>query len=86
MYHSERNFKDPELFVPERWLGEERYKDDKRSTLNPFSFGPRNCLGKKYVYLFFSSRLPSCLTTIIFPPACSAKKDQKTHELTLWFY
>jgi cytochrome P450 len=53
MNHSERNYKDPELFVPERWLGEERYKDDKRSALNPFSFGPRNCLGKKYVYYFF---------------------------------
>jgi cytochrome P450 len=50
-YHSERNYKDPEAFVPERWLGDEKYKDDKRETWNPFSFGPRNCLGKKYVAL-----------------------------------
>jgi cytochrome P450 len=86
MYHSERNFKDPELFVPERWLGEERYKDDKRSTLNPFSFGPRNCLGKKYVYLFFSSRLPSCLATITSSPACSVREDKDNHRLTLSFF
>ncbi|KAG9190207.1 averantin hydroxylase [Alternaria panax] len=50
MNHSERNYKDPELFVPERWLGEERYKDDNKSALNPFSFGPRNCLGKNLAY------------------------------------
>ena len=46
-YHSERNFKDADSFVPERWLGDERYKDDNRIAVNPFSFGPRNCLGKK---------------------------------------
>lgn len=44
---SPRNYTDAEKFVPERWLGDERYKDDNRVTLNPFSFGPRNCLGKK---------------------------------------
>jgi cytochrome P450 len=44
---SERNFRDAETFVPERWLGDEKYRDDKREAFNPFSFGPRNCLGKK---------------------------------------
>jgi cytochrome P450 len=45
--HSERNFRDPEAYVPERWLGDERYAGDQRDVVNPFSFGPRNCLGKK---------------------------------------
>lgn len=45
--HSPRNFKDPDAFVPERWLEDERYEDDNRAAMNPFSFGPRNCLGKK---------------------------------------
>lgn len=44
--HSERNFKEPDLFVPERWMGDPHYADDKRSSIQPFSFGPRNCLGK----------------------------------------
>jgi cytochrome P450 len=48
-YHSARNFLDADSYVPERWLGEEKYQNDKREVLNPFSFGPRNCLGKKYV-------------------------------------
>lgn len=52
--HSTRNFTDPDNFVPERWLEDERperYEADKREVVQPFSFGPRNCLGKKYVTL-----------------------------------
>ncbi|KAJ4375373.1 hypothetical protein N0V83_002459 [Neocucurbitaria cava] len=49
--HSARNFRDPEAYVPERWTGDERYEGDRREVVNPFSFGPRNCLGKKYVFL-----------------------------------
>jgi cytochrome P450 len=45
--HSERNFREPEEYVPERWMGDEEYRDDVRESVNPFSFGPRNCLGKK---------------------------------------
>ena len=44
--HSERNFKDADAFVPERWLEDPRYTDDKRTAMQPFSFGPRVCLGK----------------------------------------
>lgn len=44
--HSERNFKDPDSFVPERWLDDPRYAEDKKNSIQPFSFGPRNCLGK----------------------------------------
>lgn len=44
------NFTDPDSFVPERWLGEEKYQSDKRTAVNPFSFGPRNCIGKKWVF------------------------------------
>ena len=46
MGHSQRNWRDPDAFVPERWLGDERYADDKRASHQPFSFGPRNCIGK----------------------------------------
>nr|POE90610.1 isotrichodermin c-15 hydroxylase [Quercus suber] len=42
----ERNFRDPDDFVPERWMGLKQYEDDKRSAVQPFSFGPRSCLGK----------------------------------------
>ncbi|OCT49467.1 Isotrichodermin C-15 hydroxylase [Cladophialophora carrionii] len=45
-YRSPRRFKDPDSFVPERWMGDERYVSDNRECVQPFSFGPRNCLGK----------------------------------------
>lgn len=38
-YHSETNFKKPDSFVPERWMGDPEYANDKRSACQPFSFG-----------------------------------------------
>lgn len=49
-YHSLDNFQDPEKFAPERWLGDERYKNDRKRALQPFSLGPRNCLGMNLAY------------------------------------
>lgn len=44
--HSERNFHDPYIFKPERWLDKENAVD-KLGASNPFSLGPRGCIGKK---------------------------------------
>ena len=49
-YHSAENFRDPYEFAPERWLDDERYKDDRKKALQPFSLGPRNCLGINLAY------------------------------------
>jgi len=45
-YRNQNNFRDPYEFIPERWISDE-YASDKKHALNPFSLGPRNCLGKK---------------------------------------
>lgn len=44
--HLESNFRDADTFIPERWLDDPQYKDDARASCQPFSFGPRACLGK----------------------------------------
>ncbi|KAK4160878.1 putative isotrichodermin C-15 hydroxylase [Cladorrhinum sp. PSN259] len=49
-YQSERNFRNPGKFAPERWLGDPEYANDVRSVLQPFSVGPRNCIGKNLAY------------------------------------
>ena len=47
-YTSERNFRDAEKFLPERWVkGVKGYESDDRKILQPFSVGPRNCIGRK---------------------------------------
>ncbi|KAI5925904.1 cytochrome P450 [Camillea tinctor] len=45
-YHSPANFKNHGSFVPERWLGDPLYANDKLDAHQPFSWGPRNCLGQ----------------------------------------
>lgn len=44
--HSERNFSDPYEFRPERWMDKET-TTDKLHASNPFSLGPRGCIGRK---------------------------------------
>lgn len=52
-YHSAKNFAMPDEFHPERFLPttdpdyDSRFANDKMEAFNPFSNGPRNCLGKK---------------------------------------
>jgi cytochrome P450 len=52
-YRSSRNFADVNSFVPERWLKNPpaKYANDNRKVLQPFSVGPRNCIGRKSVVL-----------------------------------
>jgi cytochrome P450 len=48
---SPHNFKDPDDFVPERWMGDPKYASDIREACQPFSYGPRNCVGRNLAYL-----------------------------------
>ncbi|KAI4936817.1 uncharacterized protein J4E92_001542 [Alternaria infectoria] len=72
MYSSSDNFRLPERFIPERWLGDPRFASDERSALQPFHVGPRDCLGKnmalhemrlimsKVLFNFNLELLPEC--------------------------
>lgn len=55
LYYNEKFFKKPEEFHPERWLGDAEFADDDRDVFQPFHIGPRNCIGRKYVAVFFLS-------------------------------
>jgi len=47
-HHSSANFKDPDSFIPERWLeGANHFAGDLKLAHRPFSLGPRGCIGKE---------------------------------------
>ncbi|KAI4087385.1 MAG: hypothetical protein LQ344_006823 [Seirophora lacunosa] len=50
-YRSSANFASPDTFDPERFLPSppEKYRNDNVAALQPFSVGPRGCIGKSYV-------------------------------------
>ncbi|OTA65405.1 cytochrome P450 [Hypoxylon sp. EC38] len=48
--HDTRFWTDPYEFKPERFLGDPRYKNDRFDAMQPFSVGPRNCIGKNLAY------------------------------------
>ncbi|CAE7214985.1 hypothetical protein PTT_05647 [Pyrenophora teres f. teres 0-1] len=50
MYCSPQYFKRPTEFLPQRWLGDPEFEEDKRHCVQPFSVGPRDCIGKNMAY------------------------------------
>ncbi|KAF6809741.1 trichothecene c-15 hydroxylase [Colletotrichum plurivorum] len=50
VFNNPDHFTAPEEFVPERWLGDDRFANDAKQAFQPFSVGPRNCLGKNLAY------------------------------------
>jgi cytochrome P450 len=79
LFRSKENFANPDLWVPERWLEdcEEVYRGDNREALMPFSVGKRNCIGKRYVPLWFLflrwpfPRMKNCRTDAsVVLPSC----------------
>lgn len=48
MFRSPEYFAEPDEYIPERWLGQDaRFKNDNLAVVQPFSYGPRNCIGRK---------------------------------------
>ncbi|KAI3399735.1 hypothetical protein diail_5802 [Diaporthe ilicicola] len=55
-FHNPENFADPDSFRPERWLPpshplyDHHFDRDNRFVFKPFSFGPRDCIGRTLAY------------------------------------
>ncbi|KAF9877225.1 trichothecene c-15 hydroxylase [Colletotrichum karsti] len=53
IYHNPAKFLLPDSFIPDRWLDDKRFDYDEKALHQPFSYGPRNCIGMKCVSLVF---------------------------------
>ncbi|KAK7224826.1 hypothetical protein V2G26_012829 [Clonostachys chloroleuca] len=50
VYHNPAKFLYPDSFIPDRWLGDKQFANDHRDLHQPFSYGPRNCIGMNLAY------------------------------------
>lgn len=48
--HNPKNFKDCDDFIPERWI-DAAYDGDAKKAMQPFSLGPRGCIGRHLSYM-----------------------------------
>jgi cytochrome P450 len=51
--HSTANFVDPDAFIPERFMADpsQTYAADIKKAAQPFSTGPRGCIGRNLTYV-----------------------------------
>ena len=81
-YRDPKNFAQPDTFAPERFLPDapSEFAQDRKDALQPFSWGPRNCLGKNLAY----NEMRSILARVVFAfdmqlcPESQNWTDQKT--------
>ncbi|KAI4722872.1 putative cytochrome P450 monooxygenase [Aureobasidium sp. EXF-10727] len=87
-YHHPSNFSSPETFAPERWLPSSHplyttaYASDKKEVYQPFSVGPRNCIGLTLAYHEMRLIMANLLWHFDVKLAEEARKDwldQTTH-------
>ncbi|KAK5167475.1 uncharacterized protein LTR77_007174 [Saxophila tyrrhenica] len=61
-YRMEEHFSKPDEFHPQRWLKDLEFAKDQLNALEPFSVGPRDCLGKNLAW----HEMRLLLATVLF--------------------
>lgn len=59
--HDPENYPEPEVFRPERFAAHTQNTDRNPYAYIPFSAGPRNCIGQKFVMLEMKSLISQIL-------------------------
>ncbi|KAJ5683044.1 sterigmatocystin biosynthesis P450 monooxygenase stcL [Penicillium macrosclerotiorum] len=84
-YMSESNFFRAKEFLPERWLqSDPQFEADQRDTLQPFSLGARNCLGKSLAYLEMRLTIVKLVFNFDLELCPESKKWSDQHSYFIW--
>ncbi|KAL8720308.1 MAG: hypothetical protein Q9225_002820 [Loekoesia sp. 1 TL-2023] len=85
-YRSNANFASPDKFAPERWFPDPppEYRRDNKAVLQPFSLGPRGCLGKSLAYFEVRSILARVLWNFDMELEEESQGWTEQKEYTLW--
>lgn len=73
-HRSPVNFHLPNEFHPQRWLRAEGFENDNLDSIEPFSYGPRNCLGKNLAW----HEMRLILTSVMLHYDLELEADMKT--------
>ncbi|KAI4220070.1 MAG: hypothetical protein L6R36_007884 [Xanthoria steineri] len=88
--HATANFHLPDSFIPERWLPEctadpsSAFYNDRRGVVQPFSVGPRACLGKGLAYNEMRVILARLLWNFDLELCPESKEWEQQRTFTLW--
>lgn len=85
-YRSTANFAHPNHFNPERWLSDAppEFGNDDKAALQPFSLGPRGCLGKSLAYFEMRSILARVLWNFDMEIDEASQGWMEQKEYTIW--
>lgn len=73
IHHHSGLFRKPFDYIPERWLGD--MASEAQTAFNPFSLGPRSCVGKSLALLETQYVLARVLATFEFEKTTPAEKE-----------
>ncbi|OLN96220.1 Isotrichodermin C-15 hydroxylase 11, partial [Colletotrichum chlorophyti] len=85
VFHNPQHFALPDSFIPERWLDDPRFSGDQKESFQPFSVGPRNCIGRNLAYAEMRLILARLIWNFDMRIAEESKDwDEKSESYFLW--
>lgn len=82
IHHSDEYYENPEQYIPERFLPENRHKLIPYTYL-PFGGGPRNCIGMRFVLMEAKLVLAHLVNNFVFVRSANTDIPIKFKRLTL---
>jgi cytochrome P450 len=84
MNRSSQHFTNPDIYAPERFLRAKEYANDRLDVIQPFSVGPRNCIGKSLAWAEIRTILARLVWNFQFEMVDKNRDWGRQKEFILW--